>query len=131
MAKELEDRIGEIVERKYADFKPSFASEKLLERHGIRVGREKLRQIMILKGLWRVRRGKKEVREHFVGEIVLRFNGRNLKYREITEEKKRERRKKKEAREPTKKKGKYIPPPDHPWKRHTPSLHHNWYLEKI
>jgi hypothetical protein len=28
-------------------------------------------------------------------------------------------------------KAKYIPPPDHPWKRHNPSLHHNWHLERV
>jgi len=27
--------------------------------------------------------------------------------------------------------GKYIPPPDHPWRRYNPALHHNHYLEKI
>jgi len=33
--------------------------------------------------------------------------------------------------EPRKRKGKYIPPPDHPWRRHNPSLHHNSYLERV
>lgn len=75
-----------------------------------------------------MRRRKIEIREHFDGEIVLRFNRRNLKYREITEEKKKVR---KEPRESVRKKGKYIPPPDHPWRRWTPSLHHNCYLERV
>ena len=30
-----------------------------------------------------------------------------------------------------KKKGKHIPPPDHPWRRHQPSLHYNSYLERV
>jgi hypothetical protein len=30
-----------------------------------------------------------------------------------------------------KKKGRYTPPPDHPWKRHNPRLHHNYYLGRI
>jgi hypothetical protein len=30
-----------------------------------------------------------------------------------------------------KKKGKYIPPSDHPWRRHNPALHHNSYLKRI
>lgn len=34
------------------DFKPTLASEKLLERHGISISREKLRQLMILEGIW-------------------------------------------------------------------------------
>jgi transposase len=56
MPKELEDRIGEIIREEYPDFKPSLAAEKLMESHGIRVGREKLRQIMIEQGLWKVRK---------------------------------------------------------------------------
>ena len=75
MREELEDRIGEIIKKKYADFKPTLASEKLSELHGIRVGREKLRQIMISKGIWRVRRHKKEVhqwreRKHYYGQMI-------------------------------------------------------------
>ena len=75
MREELEDRIGEIIKKKYADFKPTLASEKLLELHGIKVGREKLRQIMISKGIWRVRRHKKEVhqwreRKHYYGQMI-------------------------------------------------------------
>lgn len=56
MPKALGERIGEIVKEKYPDFRPTLAAEKLRECHGIRVGREKLRQIMIEQGLWRVRR---------------------------------------------------------------------------
>lgn len=75
MPKEREARIGLIVEERYRDFGPTLASEKLSERHGIKIGREKLRQIMIAKGLWRVRRRKKEVhqwreRRAYYGEMV-------------------------------------------------------------
>ncbi len=38
---------------------------------------------------------------------------------------------KKPDNEPVKKKSKYIPPADHPCRRHNPSLHHNSYLERI
>ena len=106
MPAEFEARIGGIVKRRYPDFGPKFASEKLEEREEIKVSKEKLRQIMIAKGLWRVRRRRKEVHQ----------------WRE---------RVKKPVDEPRKRKGKYIPPPDHPWKRHNPSLHHNSYLERI
>lgn len=79
-----------------------------------------------------MRRRKVEVREHFDGEITIKFNGRYLQYSEIVEQKPGAKEKaKKPAVEPTKKRAKYIPPPDHPWKRHTPLLHHNWYLERI
>ena len=75
MPEEREDRIGLIVEESYHDFGPTLASEKLWERHGIRIGREKLRQIMISKGLWRVRRRRKKVhqwreRKHYYGEMI-------------------------------------------------------------
>jgi len=39
--------IESIVKEKYHDFGPTFASEKLLENHNIKVSAEKLRQIMI------------------------------------------------------------------------------------
>lgn len=75
MPAELEEWIGGIVKRRYPDFGPTFASEKLLEREGIEVGREKLRQIMISKGIWRVRRKKREAhqwreRKAYFGEMI-------------------------------------------------------------
>jgi transposase len=56
MSAALEDRIVGIVRERYEDFKPKLASEKLWLRERIRVSDEKLRQIMIEAGLWRVRR---------------------------------------------------------------------------
>ncbi len=80
MPVELEEQIGMIVERKYPDFGPTLASEKLFELDGIIVGREKLRQIMIAKGLWKVRRKKERdvhrwrERKHYFGEMA-QFDG--------------------------------------------------------
>ena len=80
MPLELEERIGRIVERKYTDFGPTLASEKLFELDGIKVGREKLRQIMVVKGLWRVRRKRERdvhqwrERKHYFGEMI-QFDG--------------------------------------------------------
>jgi hypothetical protein len=80
MPLELEEKIGRLIERKYPDFGPTLASEKLFELDGIKVGREKLRQIMIAKGLWRVRRRRERdvhpwrERKHFFGEMV-QFDG--------------------------------------------------------
>lgn len=42
-----------IVREEMADFGPQFASEKLLERHGIRINRETLRREMSKAGLWK------------------------------------------------------------------------------
>lgn len=41
------------LKKHYSDFKPTFASEKLEERHKIKLGREKVRQIMIEAKLWK------------------------------------------------------------------------------
>ena len=71
-----ERSIGGLVAKRYADFGPTLASEKLWEREGIRISREKLRQIMIEKGLWRVRRKKGKnmhvwrERKAYYGEMV-------------------------------------------------------------
>ncbi len=79
-----------------------------------------------------MRRRKVEVREHFDDKITIKFNERYLKYREVTEPKPAAREKlKRPVNESRKRKGKYIPPPDHPWRRHNPSLHHNSYLERV
>jgi hypothetical protein len=42
----------------YSDFKPTFAGEKLEERHSIQLGREKVRQLMIEEKLWKPNRRK-------------------------------------------------------------------------
>ena len=41
------------LKKHYSDFKPTFAGEKLEERHNIKLGREKVRQIMIEAKLWK------------------------------------------------------------------------------
>jgi hypothetical protein len=42
----------ELVKLRYADFGPTLATEVLLEKHELRVGRETLRRWMIVEGLW-------------------------------------------------------------------------------
>ena len=44
-----------LVRERYADFGPTFAGEKLLEHHDIRVATETLRQWMIADGIWKTR----------------------------------------------------------------------------
>jgi len=53
MRKEKGDEIIRIVGEFYHDFGPTLASEKLFERHKIKVSREKLRQLMMNAGLWK------------------------------------------------------------------------------
>jgi len=75
MAPPLVERIVDLVRSRYRDFKPKFAAEKLWKKDKIRVSDEKMRQIMIGAGLWRVRRHKSEIhpwrepRAHY-GEMV-------------------------------------------------------------
>jgi len=75
LAQELVDRIVALVKERYRGFKPKFATEKLWTRERIRVSDEKMRQIMIQAGLWRVRRHKSEVHpwrepKAYYGEMV-------------------------------------------------------------
>jgi len=79
-----------------------------------------------------MRRQKVEVREHLDDQITIKFNRRYLDFHEVFEATPAKITKaKKVPSEVRKKKGKYIPPPDHPWKRHNPRLHHNYYLERV
>lgn len=48
----------ELIKKHYWDFGPTFASEKLLENHGIKLSEETARKIMIEAGLWRAKRRK-------------------------------------------------------------------------
>lgn len=81
MAKEKIDKIKLIVEKKYRDFKPTFAAEKLDERHGIKISNEKLRGLMTDWGIWKPkpRKTNKEYRswrprKEYYGEMV-QFDG--------------------------------------------------------
>ena len=74
--KEVEEKIGLIIEEKYADFGPTLATEQLIKHEGIKISHEKVRQIMIRQGLWRVRKRrdgpvyKMRERKDYRGELV-------------------------------------------------------------
>ncbi len=79
-----------------------------------------------------MRKRKVEIREHFDGEHTIKFNGRYLDFHEVFEPKPLITQPQKDpVNSDGKKKGKYIPPPDHPWKRHDPALHHYRCLKRI
>src|SRR3972149_10308761 len=61
MAEDQEERIAGIMRSRYWDFRPTFAAEKLWEIEGIKVSKEKLRQIMMAAGLWRGGRREREI----------------------------------------------------------------------
>ena len=50
--------IKRLIETHYYDFGPTFAAEKLYEKHGIKVNKETLRQLMVSWGLWEAKRQK-------------------------------------------------------------------------
>lgn len=49
---EMIEQAAELIKTNYWDFGPTFASEKLLENHDIKLGIETVRQTMIAAGLW-------------------------------------------------------------------------------
>jgi transposase len=65
----------EPVRTRYADFGPPLATEMLLEKHDLRVGRETLRRWMVADGLWLSRKQRRAFhqprlrREHY-GELI-------------------------------------------------------------
>lgn len=75
------DKIELIVKKQYSDFGPTFAAEKLDENHAIKIGKEKLRQLMIEWGFWRPksRKNNKEYRswrqrKEYYGQMI-QFDG--------------------------------------------------------
>lgn len=76
-SKEFEDKIIGIIEKRYYDFGPVFAAEKLLECEKIKISKEKLRQLMIEHNIDYPRKKKKKgsihqwrERKHCRGEMV-------------------------------------------------------------
>jgi len=65
-----------LLRERYHDFGPTFAREKLAEAHGLLLGVETVRQLMIGEGLWRARRARQAVihqlreRRARLGELV-------------------------------------------------------------
>jgi hypothetical protein len=65
----------ELVRTRYSDFGPTLAAEVLLEKHGIRVGRETLRRWLVADGLWLSRKQRRSfhqprLRRESYGELV-------------------------------------------------------------
>ncbi len=76
MKEEKKEKIIGLLKQHYADFGPTLAAEKLLERDGIQVSEEKVRLLMIEQGLWKAKQKKQVVihtyreRRPCVGELV-------------------------------------------------------------
>ena len=52
-----------LVKKKYWDYGPTLASEKLEEKHSLKLSKETLRQLMIKEGLWKGKK-RKEIKNH-------------------------------------------------------------------
>lgn len=76
LSKRREEKIMGIVEKRYYDFGPTFAAEKLWESEKIKIGKEKLRQLMTSWRLWHPKSRKKDQvhqwreRKHHRGEMI-------------------------------------------------------------
>lgn len=88
------------------------------------------RELLIDRPTAAMRGRKVEVREQFDGRIEILLNSRRLQYRDITDKTKNEKPQQNKMQK-TRKKGKYIPPPSHPWRRSYSELHYAWFLQKI
>jgi hypothetical protein len=73
---EVISKARELLRTTYYDFGPTLAHEKLIEAHGLRLGLESVRQLMIAEQLWQPRRARKAVihqlreRRSRLGELV-------------------------------------------------------------
>src|SRR3989304_10550916 len=54
------EAIANIIKRRYHDFKPTFASEKLAQNHNIKRDPKTIRRIMIVEYLWTPKKKKKK-----------------------------------------------------------------------
>ncbi len=76
MPAERRQRVIDLLHSLYADFGPTFAHEKLVEKHDLKLSSGSVRQIMIRENLWIPRKAKKIVahqmreRRACVGELV-------------------------------------------------------------
>ena len=71
----VREYVLELVKSKYADFGPTLATEVLLAKHDIQVGRETLRSWMLEEGLWQSRKQRRSfhqprLRRESYGELI-------------------------------------------------------------
>jgi transposase len=73
---EKKQEMIDLIRKRYEDFGPTLAHEKLTEVHAIKISVESVRQMMIVEKLWKPRRAKREVvhqmreRRACLGELV-------------------------------------------------------------
>lgn len=76
LSEETSQKILGLLKSKYAGFGPTLSCEKLVEAEGLRISKERLRQLMIAENLWKPRKARKaivhqmRVRRACFGELV-------------------------------------------------------------
>lgn len=69
LSPDLRQRVCDLIASKYPDFGPTLAHQHLTERHGLKLSRESVRQIMMTSGQWS---GKKQRRSKRVHQMRMR-----------------------------------------------------------
>jgi transposase len=59
LREEIKKKAMELIVERYRDFGPTLATEKLVEKHGLKISDESVRKMMIAEGLWKHRRKRK------------------------------------------------------------------------
>src|SRR5579862_7245467 len=78
--KETKQKVLQLIKKQYSDFKPSFATEKLQERHAIAISSQTTRRWMHEAGFWKIRTRKQATyrswrpRKEYFGELQ-QFDG--------------------------------------------------------
>lgn len=58
LSNELIQKVLSLIKEKYLDYGPTLAKEKLEEKHGLKLAKETLRQLMIKEGIWKAKKAK-------------------------------------------------------------------------
>lgn len=75
LSESLKNKALQLYQKKYHDFGPTLANEKLLDEEGIKISTQTLRNWLITEGLWQNRRKRKKHRQwrqrkEYLGEMV-------------------------------------------------------------
>ena len=58
LSKKLIRKILSLIKKRYSDYGPTLAKEKLEEKHNLKLAKETLRQLMIKEGIWKAKKAK-------------------------------------------------------------------------
>jgi len=76
LSQEVKEQAIQLAKERYAGFGPTLMSEKLKEQHDLKIGKERLRQLLVEEKLWVVKKSKtpsvhqRRERRHRLGELI-------------------------------------------------------------